>query len=126
VNLKKYYTQLVIYLIEKLSDSKVVIRQAVLKCCGQIIKSHKPNIFAHQAIKYLQHTNWHVREGILHLIANCLIAQSHLDELNGAAGENRGEIAGSSQNSNNANQMIDVGNGNLATSPSLISELCQA
>jgi len=74
----------------------------------------------------LTHTNWHVREGILHLIANCLIVQSHLDELNGAAGENRGEIAGSSQNSNNANQMMDLGNGNLAISPNLISELCQA
>jgi len=33
-NLKKIYSQLVTQLIEKLADSKVVIRQAVLKCCS--------------------------------------------------------------------------------------------
>lgn len=37
INLKKYYTQLVSTLIEKLSDSKVVIRHAVLKCCALVI-----------------------------------------------------------------------------------------
>ena len=34
VNIKKYYVQLVNTLIQKLSDSKVIIRQAILKCCG--------------------------------------------------------------------------------------------
>lgn len=37
INFKKYYAQLVSALVEKLSDSKVVIRQAVLKCCSLII-----------------------------------------------------------------------------------------
>lgn len=36
-NFKKYYTQLVSALVEKLSDSKVIIRQSVLKCCTLII-----------------------------------------------------------------------------------------
>ena len=34
----KHYANLVRALIEKLSDSKVVIRQAVLKCCGVLIR----------------------------------------------------------------------------------------
>ena len=38
INFKKYYTQLVSALIEKLSDSKVVIRQSILKCCSLIIQ----------------------------------------------------------------------------------------
>ena len=37
INFKKYYQQLVTSLIEKLSDSKVVIRQAVLKACSLLI-----------------------------------------------------------------------------------------
>jgi hypothetical protein len=45
VNIKKYYVQLVNTLIQKLSDSKVIIRQAILKCCGQIIESNKPIMF---------------------------------------------------------------------------------
>jgi len=79
----KHYTNLVRALIEKLSDSKVVIRQAVLKCCGVLIKQNSPSQFANHATGYLGHTNWHVREGILHLIANCLIVQGQQDELNG-------------------------------------------
>lgn len=27
-------------------------------------------------MRYLQHANWHVREGALNLIAHCLISQS--------------------------------------------------
>jgi hypothetical protein len=37
MNFKKYYQQLVTSLVEKLSDSKVVIRQAVLKSCSYLI-----------------------------------------------------------------------------------------
>ena len=76
VAVNKYYKQMVTVVIEKLSDSKVIIRQAVLKCCGLLIKSYQPSMFGHQAILYIQHTNWHVREGILHLVANSLIVQS--------------------------------------------------
>ena len=46
VNIKKYYSQLVNTLIEKLSDSKVVIRQAVLRCCSLLIKNYDPGMFA--------------------------------------------------------------------------------
>ena len=73
VNIKKYYSQLVNTLIEKLSDSKVVIRQAVLRCCSLLIKNYDPGMFAQQSIDFIRHTNWHVREGILHLIANSII-----------------------------------------------------
>lgn len=38
---------------------------------------------AYHSIGYLQHTNWHVREGILHLLADCIISQGNFDELNG-------------------------------------------
>lgn len=71
----KNYSALARALIEKLSDSKVVIRQAVLKCCGALIRASTPAQFANFAISYLGHTIWHVREGILHLLANCLIVQ---------------------------------------------------
>jgi hypothetical protein len=37
INFKKHYQQLTKCLIEKLSDSKVVIRQAVLKTCAMLI-----------------------------------------------------------------------------------------
>lgn len=79
----KHKTHLTTSLIEKLSDSKVVIRQSVLKCCGFIIK-HCDNglmTIAYHSIGYLQHTNWQVREGILYLIADCIITQGTMDEL---------------------------------------------
>ena len=76
VNIKKYYAQIVTTLIEKLSDSKVVIRQAVLRCCSLLIKNYDPGLFTAQSIKFISHTNWHVREGILHLIANSIIVQN--------------------------------------------------
>lgn len=84
----QHKTQLTTSLIEKLSDSKVVIRQAVLKCCGFIIANSANGLMAiaYHSIGYLQHTNWHVREGILHLLADCIIAQGQMDELEGPAG----------------------------------------
>ena len=72
-NLNSSYNMLAKALIEKLSDSKVVIRQAVLKCSGALIRTSTPSKFSNFAISYLDHTNWYVREGILHLLANCLI-----------------------------------------------------
>ena len=107
----KHKTQLTTSLIEKLSDSKVVIRQAVLKCCGFII-AHSSNglmAIAYHAIGYLQHTNWHVREGILHLLADCLLSQAQADELNGH------------DNTNN-NESIDPNH--LAFNGHFISEMC--
>ena len=62
-------------LINKLCDAKVVIRQAVLKACGLIIKNHD-NDFSELALTFCKHSNWHVREGMLYIIANCLINQS--------------------------------------------------
>jgi hypothetical protein len=79
----KHKTQLTTSLIEKLSDSKVVIRQSVLKCCGFIIKHNTNGLMAiaYHSIGYLQHTNWHVREGILYLLADCIITQGNMDEM---------------------------------------------
>jgi len=81
----KHKTHLLTSLIEKLSDSKVVIRQAVLKCCGFIIQNSHNGLMAiaYHSIGYLQHTNWHVREGILHLLADCIISQGNFDDLKG-------------------------------------------
>lgn len=73
--MEKHYTSLARALIEKLSDSQVLIRQSVLKCCGLLIRRSAPNQFVNEALGYLAHTNWHVREGILHLVANCFIEQ---------------------------------------------------
>ena len=78
-----HFNSLVITLIEKFSDIKIIIRQAILKCCGLLIKKNNPYKFAEIAINYIKHTNWHVREGILHLIANCLIIQEQNNELLG-------------------------------------------
>ena len=60
-------------LIEKLSDSKQVVRDMVMECCCNLINRSKPAPFAGQVIKYLQHANWHVREGVLILLARCLL-----------------------------------------------------
>jgi hypothetical protein len=48
-------TQLTTSLIEKLSDSKVVIRQAVLRCCGFIIQNNHNGLMAiaYHSIGYL-------------------------------------------------------------------------
>jgi hypothetical protein len=86
INFKKYYQQLTTSLIEKLSDSKVVIRQAVLKACSQLITNYKATTFAYHGMKYLTHGNWHVREGAVQLIAHCVISQS----MAGGSGKNYG------------------------------------
>ncbi len=80
INFKKYYTQLVTALIEKLADSKVVIRHSVMKCCSLLIAQSKNSQFAFQAMRYLQHGNWHVREGALSLIAHCLLVTTQKDD----------------------------------------------
>ena len=77
VNIKKHQMQLATALIEKLSDSKVVIRQAVLKCSALMLVQTQSAWFASQTLKYLQHANWHVREGALFLLAHCFIEQQN-------------------------------------------------
>lgn len=67
-------------LIKKLSDSKVVIRQAVLRACGLLIKNFDFD-FMSLAISYCRHNNWHVREGVMHLLANCLISNSQMSDI---------------------------------------------
>ena len=53
-----------------------------------MIRTNSPGKFSNFAISYLGHTNWYVREGILHLLAYCLIFQAQQDELNGNLGQN--------------------------------------
>ncbi len=57
--------------MEKLSDSKQVVRDVTLDCCTTIIQKFKPTAFVGQTVSNLQHANWHVREGMLHLLARC-------------------------------------------------------
>ena len=61
INLKLYFTPLLSNLVEKLSDSKQVVRDMVMECCNNLISRNKPALIAQQIIKYLQHANWHVR-----------------------------------------------------------------
>jgi hypothetical protein len=70
---KKHYSLLVGNLTEKLSDSKQVVRDATLECCALVITTFKQAPFLAHCTKSMQHANWHVREGILILIARCLI-----------------------------------------------------
>ena len=76
INLKVYFTQLLGNLIEKLSDSKQVVRDMVMDCCCNLIKRSKAATFASQVIRYLQHANWHVREGVLLLLVRTILATS--------------------------------------------------
>jgi hypothetical protein len=59
--------------VKKLSDGKVVIRQALLKASSLIIKNNNPDDFLGIAINHLNDESWHVREGVVYLIANCKI-----------------------------------------------------
>ena len=61
-----------------------------------------------------------MREGILHLLANCLIVQGQQDELNGNLGDRPGGQADT--------MGLATGNGelkDLAVSPILIGQLCK-
>lgn len=95
----------------------------MLKCCGVLIRGSSPSQFANYAIGYLGHTNWHVREGILHLLANCLIVQGQQDELNGNrdAGKS-GQVAPDSLGEPGGATQGDAKD--LALSPILIGQLC--
>eukprot|EP00347_Sterkiella_histriomuscorum_P023335 403335038 len=95
INFKKYYQQLVSVLIEKLSDSKV---------------NYKPSIFAFHVMRYLQHNNWHVREGAILLLAHCVITQTLIKSNNDI------NIGGVQQTPE-----MDIP---LPQNPSLIQEIC--
>lgn len=75
VNVKKYFVQLCQALMEKLSDSKQVVRTAIFKCSGQLIQCYKASQFAMQINRYLSNSNWHVKDGVIHLLAHCLLVQ---------------------------------------------------
>lgn len=70
--------------VKKLSDGKVVIRQALLKASSLIIKNNNPDEFLNIAINHLNDESWHVREGVVYLVANCKIVQSQNHELQNA------------------------------------------
>ena len=53
INLKVYFNSLLSNLIEKLSDSKQVVRDMVMECCCNLINRSKPVPFSSQVIKYL-------------------------------------------------------------------------
>lgn len=76
INLKMYFSSLLGNLVEKLSDSKQVVRDIVMECCCNLITRSKPVVFASQIIKYLQHANWHVREGVLILLVRSILVTS--------------------------------------------------
>lgn len=105
INFKKYFSQLVTALVEKLADSKVIIRHAILKCCSLLIIKYKASIFAYHAMRYLQHGNWHAREGALSLIAHCIITQVQQKQKN--------------------NQESPDQECSLPINPTMIVELCQ-
>ena len=41
--------------------------------------------FATQVIKYLQHANWHVREGVLILLVRCILVAAQSEAKKGTA-----------------------------------------
>ena len=52
-NIKKYFQAVLGHLNEKFSDSKQVVRDAVLECCSMLLKHTKPFLFANQISKNL-------------------------------------------------------------------------
>lgn len=72
----KNQNSLIDTVVKKLSDGKVVIRQALLKASSLIIKNNNPDDFLAIAINHMNDESWHVREGVVYLIANCKIVQT--------------------------------------------------
>ena len=83
--MKVYFSSLLSNLIEKLSDSKQVVRDMVMDCCCNLINRSKPVPFASQVIKYLQHANWHVREGVIILLVRCILVAQSFEAKKGTA-----------------------------------------
>ena len=57
----------------------------VMDCCCNLINRSKPVLFAGQVIKYLQHANWHVREGVLILLVRCILVALNFEAKKGSA-----------------------------------------
>ena len=76
---QKHFSNLVSVVIEKLSDSKSVVRDAILELCALLIDQYTPPTFMQQIQKSFQIQNWHVREGLQILFARCLIETSEND-----------------------------------------------
>lgn len=70
------------YLIEKLSDSKQVVREATMVACAALIENSRPALFAQHTLKSLSHASWHVREGVLSLLVRCLLMQGRVNSSN--------------------------------------------
>mmetsp|Transcript_33543 Transcript_33543/g.41388 ORF Transcript_33543/g.41388 Transcript_33543/m.41388 type:complete len:109 (+) Transcript_33543:343-669(+) len=93
---KVYFTSLIGNLIEKLSDSKQVVRDMVMECCNSLISCSKPLQFAQQIIKYLQHANWHVRQGVLTLLVRAILLTSAQDPRSRAGSAYKPNLPGDS------------------------------
>jgi flagellar motor component MotA len=55
-------------LLEKLGDSKIVLRQMVTQVLMQLMQLVSPRIVAAQLLAALQHRNWRVRHEVILLI----------------------------------------------------------
>ena len=116
INLKVYFASLLSNLIEKLSDSKQVVRDMVMDCCCNLINRSKPVPFAVHVIKYLQHANWHVREGVSILLVRCILISISLE------GARRGSSALKPNMA--VGEAASSALGQICTNGQLIEEVC--
>ena len=83
----------------------------VMECCCNLINRSKPAPFAIQVVKYLQHANWHVREGVLILIVRCILIAGAQETKKGTA-----------LKPNMSGEMSAVGQ--ITTNSQMIEEIC--
>ena len=114
--MKVYFASLLSNLIEKLSDSKQVVRDMVMDCCCNLINRSKPVPFAVHVIKYLQHANWHVREGVSILLVRCILISISLE------GARRGSSALKPNMA--VGEAASSALGQICTNGQLIEEVC--
>ena len=82
-----------------------------MDCCCNLIQRGKPAHFATQVVKYLQHANWHVREGVLLLIVRCILIAGSQEPKRSAA-----------LKPNMAGETTAVGQ--ICTNAQMIEEIC--
>ena len=87
----------------------------VMECCCNLINRSKPVPFSNQVIRYLQHANWHVREGVLILIARCILVASTNDTRKGGPSSLKPNLPGD-QNASTVGQ--------ICMNSQLIEEIC--
>lgn len=56
------------YLVKKLADSNIKIRQLVMRAFLTMMKGCKQTTYLNMLLPYLSSTSWHIREEVLHLI----------------------------------------------------------